>query len=86
MEQVRAAKWDLLVSPSVDEVTNTPPVREMLDLPCQNQTVWATNYTYISYVTTNPPLKRIQVDCVWSWMNRKFYTNTIVTYRGPDQK
>jgi len=28
MEQVRAAKWDLVVSPLVDDVTNTPPVRE----------------------------------------------------------
>lgn len=88
MEQVRAAKWDLLASPPVDQVSNSNFTVEqvMLDLPCQTQIVYASNYTSISFVVTNPPLKRIQVDCVWPWMNKRFYTNTIVTYRGPDQR
>ena len=88
MDQVRAAKWDLLNTPAIDEVvsTNFNPKFETLDLPLQNKTVYATNYTYISYVMTNPPLKKIQVDCVYVWMNGKYMTNTIITYRGPDQK
>jgi Tfp pilus assembly protein PilV len=88
LEQVRAAKWDLVVVPPVDDVQNTnfPAKSEVLDLPRQNKTIYATNYTTISFVVTNPPLKRIQVDCVWPWMNNKMYTNTVVTYRGPDQR
>src|SRR4051812_46836469 len=38
MEQVRAAKWDLLNTPPIDEVvsTNFNPKFETLDLPLQN--------------------------------------------------
>ena len=47
--------------------------------------VFATNYISIWSVSANPPLKGLRVDCVWSFMGRSTHTNTVVTYRGPDQ-
>lgn len=117
LEQTRAAKWDQLASPPVDELVASNFIDQVniLDIPvtgnalagtlaaqfpkprtnCStiiNQAttngitfVFATNYISIWSVTTNPPLKGIRVDCVWSFMGRSTHTNSIVTYRGPDQ-
>jgi len=86
-EQVRAAKWDPLADPVVDQVTNSafPTIVRVLDVPCLKMERYATNYTTITTVSTNPPLRSIRIDCVWSWLNGKVYTNSILTYRGPDQ-
>jgi hypothetical protein len=46
---------------------------------------YATNYTQITTVSTNPPLKRIRVDCVWMFQTGQLMTNTIETCRSPDQ-
>jgi hypothetical protein len=46
--------------------------------------VYATNYTTITTLSTIPPLRHIRVDCVWNFMNGKRFTNTVFTYRGPD--
>lgn len=87
LEQVRAAKWDPNAAPPIDEMvsTNFPVLVKVLDIPRKNVKVFATNRTTISVISVNPPLKMMQVDCVWSWMNKKLYTNTVMTYRGPDQ-
>jgi len=90
-EQVRAAKWDPVDSPPIDEVVqgNFPRVGCILDLPVSGtNAVYATNVTTISLISTNPMLKAIQVDCIWPYLNRgsiRWYTNTVVTYRSPDQ-
>ena len=86
-EQVRAAKWDPIADPPVDQVysTNFPKLVKVLDVPCLKMERYATNYTTITMVSTNPSLKCSRVDCVWSWLNGKVYTNSIITYRGPDQ-
>lgn len=86
-EQVRAAKWDPVADPPVDQVwsTNFPTTNMVLDVPLLKKERYATNYTTISVISTNPPLRCIRVDTVWSWLNGKVYTNSIVTYRGPDQ-
>ena len=87
LEQVRAAKWDPNASPVVDEMvaTNFPVLIKVLDIPRKNMKIYATNYTTISLISANPPLKMMRVDCVWPWMKKKTYTNTVMTYRGPDQ-
>jgi prepilin-type N-terminal cleavage/methylation domain-containing protein len=88
VEQARAAKWDRLASPPVDQVIsdNFPPTVEILDVPIAGTNItWATNFTTISDVTLDPPLKLIQVDCVWSWHDVRLFTNKILTYRAPDQ-
>ncbi len=88
MEQTRAAKWDRLASPPVDQLvsSNLPPTVEVLDLPIAGTNiVYATNFTTITTISTIPQLKMIQVDCVWAFGDRGNFTNTIVTYRAPDQ-
>jgi hypothetical protein len=88
MEQTRAATWDRLGSPPIDEVTsaNFPNDVQVLDVPIsKTNIVYATNYTTIQSISLNPPLKLIRVDCVWRFMNRGLFTNTLVTYRAPNQ-
>lgn len=117
MEQARAAKWDQLATPPVDELIGTNFIHQVniLDIPVTgnalagslasqfprpltncatviNQAttngitfVFATNYVTVWNISTNPPLKGVRVDCVWSFMGRSTHTNTVVTYRGPDQ-
>ncbi len=88
VEQARAAKWDTLASPVVDGLVpaNFPPAVEVLDVPISgNNLILATNFTTIASVSTNPPVKAIQVDCVWAYHSGRVYTNTVLTYRAPDQ-
>jgi hypothetical protein len=88
LEQTRAAKWDPLGFPAVDQVVsgNFPVRVEVLDVPMSGSNLtYGTNYTTITPVSDNPPLKLVRVDCVWSFMNRGVFTNTASTYRAPDQ-
>ncbi len=88
LEQVRAAKWDPVAYPPVDNVVNSNfPVRvEVLDIPVtKSNIVYATNRFYISTVSTAPPLKLIRVECTWKFHRKGLYTNVACTYRAPDQ-
>lgn len=88
VEQARASKWDTLGNPPVDQlVSSNFPVRvNILDIPISGTNiVYATNFTTIATVQANPPLKLIRVDTVWRFMSKGPFTNTVVTYRAPDQ-
>lgn len=88
IEQVRAAKWDPLAYPAVDEVVsgNFPVVVQPLDLPMAGtNALYATNVTTITLVSANPPLKMIRSECTWRFMDRGVFTNTLTIYRSPDQ-
>ena len=88
LEQARAAKWDPLGYPPVDEVVqgNFPVVVTNLNVPLNStNVVLATNVTTISSVSADPPLKMVRVDCSWSLLSRGPFTNTVITYRAPDQ-
>jgi hypothetical protein len=88
MAQVQAARWDHLAWPPVDELSSNgfPEVRWPLEVPIvRGLTNWATLLTTIRDLGTNPPLKSVQVDCVWSIPDRGNFTNTLLTLRGPDQ-
>lgn len=87
IEQTRACKWDPEASPVVDELlsSNFPTTNSILDVPMSGSNiVYATNYTFISTVSTSPKLRMIRVDSVWGFINGKLYTNSIATYRAPD--
>ena len=88
MEQVRAAKYDLVSSPPVTNLQSSefPVLVKLLDVPLSKVPRYGTNFTTIADVVTNAMLKSIRVDCVWSWLDGKVYSNTILTYRGPDQQ
>lgn len=88
IEQTRCAKWDPNAWPPVDQVveSNFPVSRYILDVPISGtNVVWATNRTTIRTVSTTPPLKKISVECTWPFANKRVCTNTILTYRAPDQ-
>jgi type II secretory pathway pseudopilin PulG len=89
LEQTRAARWDPWdTQGNTDEVViaKFPVTREILDIPLiGTNKVYATNFTTIKLISTNPPCKMIKVDCVWNFMGRRNYTNTVATYRAPAQ-
>ena len=88
IEQVRAAKWDLLAYPVVDEVvgSNFPTSVATLEMPTVgNNAVYGTNVVTITTVSVNPPMKMISVECTWRGGNWGLFTNTISVYRSPDQ-
>ncbi len=86
LEQVRACKYNL--TEAIDQVVtaNFPTTTAVLDASFTGlSSVTATNIIKITSISANPPLKGIQVDCVWYFAPRKrLFTNTIVTYRAPD--
>lgn len=88
LEQVRAATWNLTGEFPVDQLSdaNFPSMKTVLDLPQSgsNSVVVVLN-TSISTVSTNPAVKAVRVDCIWPFRERGIFTNTIVTYRSPEQ-
>ena len=90
MERVRAAVWDTQVTPNVDYTTNLPAVTtNIMELPIAGtNVVWATNTLSVTTLIVNTNLgvvlKIIQVTTTWPW-NGAVQSNTIVTYRAPDQ-
>lgn len=88
MEETRSATWDTAAYPPVDFLfeTNFPSRSVILDVSGDGKvTLPATVYTRISQIATNPPLKRIRVDCVWQYNGKQWLTNTIETCRAPKQ-
>lgn len=88
LEQCRAAKWDVLTTPITDELTTATFGEQVseLDVPVSGGNItYATNYTMITSISTDPPLKMIRVDCVWPFKGQGLFTNTMITYRAPDQ-
>jgi Tfp pilus assembly protein PilV len=88
LEQCRVAKYDPMGSPPTDLLvsTNFPMRVDILDTSSSSAAVtFGTNYTTITSISTNPVIKYVQVDCVWSIPRRGIYTNTVCTYRAPNQ-
>ena len=88
MEQCRAAKFDPRGSPPTDNlVSSNFPVRvDILDVGTINGAItYGTNTTTITTIWTNPPLKMVEVDCVWSYPRRGLFTNSVYTYRAANQ-
>jgi hypothetical protein len=87
IEETRSAKWDTATSPVVDQLvgTNFSSRTVTLDLTGSGaETAAATIRTEISSISTNPPLRRVSVECVWRYRGELF-TNTVETFRAPDQ-
>ena len=99
-EQVRAADWRPRDWPqtngfsTMDELKAPYSVTNVyiLDVPVKGSPAtndfgfFVTNIVTISDAITNPPLRQIRSDAVWTfYMTKKVYTNTIVILRAPDQ-
>jgi Tfp pilus assembly protein PilV len=90
MEQLKAARWDLAFTNGELDTLVGGPVAEpaqVLDVPQTGfDFLWATNWTTVSNVVGSAaPLRLLRVDCVWSLPTRGPFTNTLITYRAPDQ-
>lgn len=92
MEQARAAKWDPLAFPAVDELVaaNFPENIHLLDVPLVNgQSTFATNRVTIMQSSVNPPIRVIMVEVTWKFgtgnQGERVYTNTVATIRAADQ-
>lgn len=87
LEQARACRWDPEATPALDQLVgaNFPVQVSILDVPMNGSNItYATNITTISTISASPPLKMINVDAIWQFINGKLYTNSISTYRAPD--
>src|SRR5688572_20739734 len=70
MEQTRAAKWDSGAAPVIDELAagNFPLEVVPLQVPIVGGArLYGTNRVTITAVSDVPPLKMVQVECVWSY-------------------
>jgi hypothetical protein len=88
IEQTRSAKWDTSSWPVIDQLVSSNFPSQVVTLGmagASRNPVYGTNYLEISQMSLNPPLKRIHVDCVWSFRGLQLTTNTIETCRAPDQ-
>jgi type II secretory pathway pseudopilin PulG len=88
IEQARAAKWDPGAWPSVDRVvqSNFPTLTNVLDVPLSGTNiVYGIVTTTVTNISVNPPLKLVRVECTWKYMNHGWFTNSVTSYRAPDQ-
>jgi prepilin-type N-terminal cleavage/methylation domain-containing protein len=91
-EQARSAKWDTQAWPQAvgpgqpDELGLTNYVQtNTLAVGVNGQSAIATNFIGITAASITPPLRQIRSDCVWSFLGRGPFTNTVVMFRAPDQ-
>jgi type II secretory pathway pseudopilin PulG len=99
-EQARAADWrprDWPVTTgyeTMDELSNGTVLTrvDFMDVPTKgtpnttNFNFWVTNHIYIQDLSTNPPLRRIWSDAIWTFpMNGTLCSNTVVLLRTGDQ-
>jgi prepilin-type N-terminal cleavage/methylation domain-containing protein len=87
LEATRGAQWNTSSWPAVDQLvsTNFPAQVVLLDLSGSGMgSTYGTNVIQISQISTNPPLRRIRVDCTWRYNGTQLLTNSIETCRAPD--
>jgi prepilin-type N-terminal cleavage/methylation domain-containing protein len=87
LEETRSARWDILSFPVIDELvaTNFSKTVVKLDLSGSGSGItYATNITTIYQAATEPPLKGIRVDCIWTFRGTQVFTNSVETIRAPD--
>ena len=86
VEQARAARWDPQAWPAIDELPPTNYVRvDALDVAASGRVQYATNFISVETVSTNPPLRELRADCVWTFFKGGRFTNSVITLRAPDQ-
>jgi hypothetical protein len=91
LEQTRGARWDTQAYPQTADCNqfvsaNFPSLQAVMDVPVSGGTnvLVANVATVISDISTTPPLRQVVVQCTWPFKGRTF-TNTILSYRAPDQ-
>lgn len=93
IELAMAAKWDTEANGQVVADLLPAPTNYIMidtnDVPQSGAPLLITNYMSIANVTgytAGPYLREIKSQVVWTLpVSRKVYTNTIITFRAPDQ-
>ena len=94
MEQLRSAQWDAEEYSTGSGAGTTDVLGayfqtnqvDTLDVPTSGTLINVTNYLKVTSLSTNPPLRRIVSQVVWTFrLTGLLYTNTMVTLRAPDQ-
>lgn len=92
VEQARAAKWDTQawpqgVGPGLSDELGVTSFQQTntLDIPMNGQPIVVTTYVQITTVSANPQVRQIRADCVWPFLGRGWFTNTVSVLRAPDQ-
>ena len=87
MEKIVASQW-VISGMSVTNIfspTLTTVQTNALGMPSNGTNlVYATNFTTVTQISTNPPYVMIRVDCVWNFMGLGIFTNSLGVIRGPD--
>lgn len=66
--------------------TNLSGTNYAMDIPATGSPFYATNIITLTTVQVTPPLRMIRSDCIWTFPRTgKTFTNTVITYRAPDQ-
>ena len=90
LESAKAAVWDPLQTPVMDQISQLPLVTSvLLDLPVSGtNTLYATNYITVTLMQNGVYSNYfVQVNTVWPfrWKNQTVYfTNTIADYYAPE--
>jgi type II secretory pathway pseudopilin PulG len=88
MEQMRSAQWDVSSFPVIDNLTASNFPNQVVPLEFAGSgtnVIYATNIAQILTVSSNPPLRCLRVDCIWNYRGFEWMTNTIETFRAPNQ-
>jgi prepilin-type N-terminal cleavage/methylation domain-containing protein len=93
MEQVRDAYWNTSDNPVTDNLPVPGPgpltfsETNTMDVPSTGAPYNVIDYFAITTLTnTTANLRMIRVDCVWVFpLTKKNMTNTVITYRAPNQ-
>lgn len=98
IEQCLAAKWDTeangeVLADYLPPISYTSPTNLVLvdtnDVPQSGAPLMLTNYLSVAWIdslTNGPYLREIKSQVVWQFpLTSKYFTNTIVTLRAPDQ-
>ena len=93
MEQMRSAQWNAeefssVIGSGTDVLGTSGSTNQVdtLDIPSTGAPIYVTNYLTWSTISTNPPLKLLVSQVVWSFrLTGQLFTNTMVTLRAPDQ-
>jgi hypothetical protein len=88
IEEARSVQWDTSSYPPTNQLVaaNFPDEVVSLDMPGSDSGgTSATIQTSIFQISTNPPLTKIHVDCIWQFRGVEWVTNSVETIRAPDQ-
>jgi hypothetical protein len=87
LEQTRSARWEPNGLQAMDELqaANFPSVVQQLSVPVVGTNVPSARLvTTISTVSVDPPVRFVQVDCIWTCGVKGPFTNSAVALRSPD--